>query len=364
MIRDLLSKHNCLTISEFKTKFRTQKTPDIVSNSIDLDALNKWDVQYFKDKYPDKNVVVDFYSALEKQEWGKLQLMLPDALNLICNNTDQTKKHYLMQKSIVEEFPELLADISLPIYVNQNVKHVTNLWIGESGIISQPHYDCSDNFLTQILGRKRVRLFSPSDSKNMYPHAIDDDMLGDISAAHISRIDDTDLVNFDHFPKFKQANCFEGIIYPGDILFIPAGWWHEVKSLDMSISVNFWQKMKLFDLSDSQATDWICSVFFYFASNNFHETVNKYFDFSDFGNDVEIAKVSMSKNLRCIAAVFLLNFLNKIRDVHDGHESIANQEEISEWISYLALAKLADNDSLDEARLLEIIHKLKVPELI
>ena len=32
----------------------------------------------------------------------------------------------------------------------------------------------------------------------------------------------------------------EIILKPGQMLIIPPGWWHEVKSLDLSVSVNIW----------------------------------------------------------------------------------------------------------------------------
>jgi hypothetical protein len=37
-----------------------------------------------------------------------------------------------------------------------------------------------------------------------------------------------------------SAPCMEAILEPGDILFLPAFWWHNVISLDVSISVNYW----------------------------------------------------------------------------------------------------------------------------
>ena len=46
------------------------------------------------------------------------------------------------------------------------------------------------------------------------------------------------------FPNFKNVNPIEGIISPGDVLFIPSGWWHDVRSLDLAISINFWWKPK------------------------------------------------------------------------------------------------------------------------
>lgn len=30
------------------------------------------------------------------------------------------------------------------------------------------------------------------------------------------------------------------VLEPGDVLFVPRGWWHFVESLELSISVNVW----------------------------------------------------------------------------------------------------------------------------
>jgi hypothetical protein len=37
-----------------------------------------------------------------------------------------------------------------------------------------------------------------------------------------------------------SASCFETIVEPGDVLFVPAFWWHNVMSLDAAISTNYW----------------------------------------------------------------------------------------------------------------------------
>lgn len=362
MIRELLTKHERLSILEFEEKFKKKRTPVIITHALDCLAMEKWNIQYFKDKYTDKKVELDFYaleSPQKNQKWGTRTLKLPEALDLICNNTDKSIKHYLMQKSMSVQFPELLSDAQLPIYANKKLNYFVNLWIGESGIVSQAHYDCSDNFLTQIFGRKRVRLFSPLDSINMYPSAIDDDCLGDKTASHISQIQDTDFVNAQDFPDFKYAVCYEGIISPGDLLYIPAGWWHEVKSLETSISVNYWWKMQLFDLSNTQISDWICSTFFYFSNTDFEETLNTLFDFSAYHDDIEIAEISLSKDLPCIAAVFLLHYFNKIHDNPQAYAVNKFENEIPKWKVYLDTARNGDNALLSHDAILDIITTIK-----
>ena len=39
--------------------------------------------------------------------------------------------------------------------------------------------------------------------------------------------------------EFRSAEYVEAVIGPGDVLYIPTGWWHYVKSLSTSISIAF-----------------------------------------------------------------------------------------------------------------------------
>jgi ribosomal protein L16 Arg81 hydroxylase len=40
-------------------------------------------------------------------------------------------------------------------------------------------------------------------------------------------------------PLYRYANKFVFDLNPGEALFIPVGWWHHVRALDVSISVSF-----------------------------------------------------------------------------------------------------------------------------
>ena len=44
----------------------------------------------------------------------------------------------------------------------------------------------------------------------------------------------------ERFPAVRQAEYTEAVLGPGDALFIPHGHWHYVRSLETSLSVNFW----------------------------------------------------------------------------------------------------------------------------
>jgi hypothetical protein len=55
-------------------------------------------------------------------------------------------------------------------------------------------------------------------------------------------IDDVDLLKF---PDFFRAERYSCVLDAGELLLLPACWWHQVTSIDTSISVNYWWKADL-----------------------------------------------------------------------------------------------------------------------
>ncbi|CAG0921829.1 unnamed protein product [Notodromas monacha] len=68
-----------------------------------------------------------------------------------------------------------------------------------------------------------------------------------------SLVEDLDLPDFDKFPKLASATCYKCFLKPGDALFIPSLWYHNVKALDFSVAVNFFwcgMRKELYDAGD------------------------------------------------------------------------------------------------------------------
>lgn len=53
------------------------------------------------------------------------------------------------------------------------------------------------------------------------------------------------------FPLYEESDqeTYTTTVHPGELLLIPPYWWHEVESLDDSISLTFWYKTPPLDLS-------------------------------------------------------------------------------------------------------------------
>ena len=93
----------------------------------------------------------------------------------------------------------------------------------------------------QLMGRKRIVLFSPMDALNLY-------LNGDKS-----EVVDIDTPDLEKYPKFQNAVRYECILNPGDAIFIPAMWFHNVITLDFSVGINVFYKTldeKLYDPKD------------------------------------------------------------------------------------------------------------------
>ena len=103
------------------------------------------------------------------------------------------------------------------------------MWIGPSGTFTPLHHDLTNNLLVQIVGTKRVTLVPPEETARIANtrHVFSD--VHDIEdEAHLAR-----------FPAARAARRLVAEIGPGDALFIPVGWWHQVRSLSFSVMLTY-----------------------------------------------------------------------------------------------------------------------------
>ena len=103
------------------------------------------------------------------------------------------------------------------------------IWIGPEGTFTPLHFDLTNNLLAQIVGRKRLVLVPPSESSKM------------AHTRHVfSEVHDLkDPARLARFPQAATVRHFEVEIEPGDLLYIPVGWWHQVASLSFSVMMTY-----------------------------------------------------------------------------------------------------------------------------
>lgn len=111
------------------------------------------------------------------------------------------------------------------------------IWIGNASTVSS-HFDASDNVAVVAAGRRRFTLFPPDQIHNLYVGPLDHTMAG--QPASMVELNNPD---FERYPRFREAldHALVAELEPGDAIYIPALWWHQVDALSpFNVLVNYW----------------------------------------------------------------------------------------------------------------------------
>ena len=100
-------------------------------------------------------------------------------------------------------------------------------------------------------------MYAPHHSRLLYPHTeglntnssridLDADFASlppnGEEAAGVSTEDGASPPAYPQFPGFADVPYMDCVLGPGQMLYMPPGWWHYVRSLSTSCSVSFWWK--------------------------------------------------------------------------------------------------------------------------
>lgn len=108
------------------------------------------------------------------------------------------------------------------------------MFMGTEGASTPAHFDEQHNFLNQVRGQKAVILFPPTDYTRMYPFPV-------THPCDRCSMVDVQRPDLDKFPRFAEATGHYTVLNPGDVLYIPYGWWHYCSTLThLGASITFW----------------------------------------------------------------------------------------------------------------------------
>lgn len=107
-------------------------------------------------------------------------------------------------------------------------------WIGPADTMTPLHCDYDDNIFAQIWGRKRIFLSPPHHEEFLYAREANAMLFGSPF--------NPEAPDFERYPLARQASMLEVLVQPGDMLYVPAGWYHQVHALTFSLSSNRWAR--------------------------------------------------------------------------------------------------------------------------
>lgn len=137
----------------------------------------------------------------------------------------------------LDNWPELLEDASpAEPFVAQPDDSMwqTFLWIGQAGTLTPCHQDYYHNFYAVLEGTKHFLLLPPSVHRLLYLHP-------SLHPAHRSSQVFVQKCRKDGvFPLAYDLPAMEATLERGEVLFIPALWFHHVNTTSFAVAVNVW----------------------------------------------------------------------------------------------------------------------------
>ncbi len=202
----------------------------------DWPAMRRWSPQDLKVRFGHLDVEIQAErSANPNYERDKLahrrQVRLADFVDQVVAG-GATNDYYLTANNEMlhrPDFAPLLDDIgSLPEFCDRaRLAERSSFWFGPAGTVTPLHHDTLMLLHTQVVGRKRWRFISPLETPRLYNHY---DVYSPI---------DLDRPDLARYPRFADVTVLQTVLEPGDTVFLPLGWWHQVAALEVSLSFSY-----------------------------------------------------------------------------------------------------------------------------
>lgn len=224
-------------VAEFVATYRKPRRPVILT-----DAAREWPLygqatpDYFRREYGERVV------RIRGHDYRMRELM-----DLLEASTLERPGPYPCKLEIAKDFRELVGEVaprfrySLPdrqanaLLPQQLFRSVNNLEIffgGPGGEFPYLHYDVMrlHAWITQLYGDKEFTVYAPGQEHLLYVNP---------DVPWQSSIKDHHHPDYERYPLFRQAKSIKIIVRAGETLFLPCGWWHTARSLNMTISIAF-----------------------------------------------------------------------------------------------------------------------------
>ena len=242
-------------VEGFQEGFITPERPAILGGAAkDWPARTRWSRDELKSRVGDVSLLTvegathlhpDLRSSLRSRQ-GRLSFA--EYVDLVWSGDESASRRFVIGDStpllsggdaVSPFFGSLLEDVIVPPFFDRGALRDVNLWLSAAGVRSWLHYDNNSfhNLNAQVKGKKSVLLYSPADAPRLYPFLYTGELPG---FSQYSRVD-VEAPDPGRFPAFAGATRFVGTLEEGDVLFIPAFWFHSFKHLGpVNINVNFW----------------------------------------------------------------------------------------------------------------------------
>ncbi|KAM8907236.1 bifunctional peptidase and (3S)-lysyl hydroxylase JMJD7 isoform 1-T1 [Lycaon pictus] len=164
------------------------------------------------------------------------------------------------------ELPQLLSDLEPHVpWASEalgKMPDAVNFWLGEAAAVTSLHKDHYENLYCVVSGEKRFLLHPPSDRPfipyELYtPATYQLTQEGSFKMVDEEAMEKVPWIPLDplapdlaRYPNYSQARALCCTVQAGEMLYLPALWFHHVQQSHGCIAVNYWYDME-YDLKYS-----------------------------------------------------------------------------------------------------------------
>jgi predicted 2-oxoglutarate/Fe(II)-dependent dioxygenase YbiX len=232
-----VDEYSNLSADDFFDRYFSANRPVVLRAAFSSsDAVTHWSPDYFAANYADVPIEI----TSERRSVREYETQFRETVRTILFGefverltSEVGNDFYLVARNYFFENPPLrhLRDHLTPpagiINDQDRSPGTAKLWFGPEGTVTPLHFDRHSILFAQIYGRKHFKLVPSADYPLIYPRD-----------RYYSFVD-PECVDMARYPLFAHACVMDVVLDPGDSLFLPAGWWHWVRSLSISISATF-----------------------------------------------------------------------------------------------------------------------------
>lgn len=225
-----------LSATQFHAAYLDVKPVVLTAMTAKWPARESFNVQRFAGELGDTEVTIARYAGARDESFLAETSRYRERITLRQWLTAAADPAWSIREGVelFAEHPELIDELGFASLFPRGHKRFEHLlWLGPAGYTTGLHTDeIAVNLLAHFAGRKTVTLYPPSQTPLLYPQTerpVEDGMY---SAVNVIAPD------LERHPRFAEATPLVCELAPGDLLYIPRGWWHWVRGNDLCISVS------------------------------------------------------------------------------------------------------------------------------
>jgi len=201
----------------------------------DWAAMQRWTPEHFKERFGNQPVTIGYERSMPFDQF----------VDEVLASSPDKPGPYMYRSFLHEVLPDLLPDVIpqnkfafgrryasplMPEAWRRPDAYLKLLMGGVGSKFPVMHFDGENAHaaITEIYGDKEFVMYAPDDGKYLYPKKF---------FPNHSIVDDPVMQDLERFPLLAHARQYRTVLHPGDMIFVPAKWWHAARPLSTSISV-------------------------------------------------------------------------------------------------------------------------------